>query len=556
MENQRPWTRHYDYNVPLSIRYPRWTTLDLIQLSANKNPDLTATHFLGAEMTFWELRIRILKMANALTELGVKKGDRVGVHLPTSPQHIISFFSVTSLGAIVVNLNPMYTVEELKSLALDTGMTSLITSESTLDNVRKLCLEVDLARVIVTCVTDFASGMEVSSAKTLDLEKGWHHFSTLMDQCTNTKLPRVDLSFNDPAVIQFTGGTTGIPKGAVLNHSNIVAATFQCALWGNATIRDIPIPRRSVLGVLPFFHVYGMIVVMCSSIFNCATQILVPKFDLEEMMEFLRNFKEISFFPSVPTMINAIISHPKAEALELGKKFGVLNSGAAPIAREVIDKIKDAGIFFSEGWGMSETTALGISNPQLGLKKAGSIGVPFPDTDIRIVDVEDGIHEVKKGDPGEILIRSPLLMKGYWNRPEETALELKDGWLHTGDVAVQDEDDYFFIVDRKKDLIIAGGYNVYPREVDEVLYQHPKIADAVTVGIPDAYRGETIKSYIVLKPGESVDAEDIVKFSREKLAAYKVPRVIEFRETLPKSAVGKILRKELRREEEQKLKNQ
>ena len=554
MEKNRPWTRHYDYNVPTSIRYPRWTTFDLIQVAANKNPDQTAVHFLGTEMTYWELRTRILKMANAMGELGIQKGDRVGIHLPTSPQYIISFFAVTAIGGIVVNLNPMYTVAELKALALDTGMTVLITHSDVLPNIRKLTAEVKLEKVIVTAVNDFVKGAPPSTAKSLDLEEGWLHFSTLIDNCSNTRLPRVNVTYDDPAVLQFTGGTTGVPKGAILHHRNIINATFQCALWGNATIRDFPVHRRTVLGTLPFFHVYGLIVVMCSAIFNSGTQILVPRFDLDELADLLTGFKEINFFPTVPTIINALMHHPRAAELELGKKFGVMNSGAAPIARELIDKIKDAGIFFSEGWGMSETTALGISNPQLGLKKAGSIGVPFPDTDIRLVDIADGVEDVKKGEPGEILIKSPLLMSGYWNRPEETAKEFtEDGWLHTGDVAIQDEDDYFFIVDRKKDLIIAGGYNIYPREVDEVLYQHPKILDAVTIGIPDAYRGENIKSYVVVRPGQTVDAEEIINFSREKLAAYKIPRIIEFRETLPKSAVGKILRKELRKEELEKM---
>ena len=553
MENTRPWIRHYDYNVPTTIRYPRWSTMDLIQAAANKNPDQTAVNFLGAEMSFWELRTRILKMANALGGLGITKGDRVGLHLPTSPQYIIAFFAVTGIGGIVVNLNPMYTVEELKFLAQDTGMSALITHDDVLANVRELADLIDIKHIIVSGVADFSAGGEKTSAKSLDLEEGWHHFSELMDNCTNTRLPRVTVGFDDPAVLQFTGGTTGVPKGAILHHRNVIAATFQCALWGNATIRDFPVPRRSVLGTLPFFHVYGLIVVMCSAIFNSATQILVPRFDLEELIVLLKRHKEITFFPSVPTIINALIHHPQAEQLELGKKFGVLNSGAAPIARETIEQIKDAGIYFSEGWGMSETTGLGISNPQLGMKKVGSIGVPFPDTDVRLVDVDNGDEVVKKGEPGEIMIKSPLLMSGYWNKPDETQKELtQDGWLHTGDVAIQDEDDYFFIVDRKKDLIIAGGYNIYPREVDEVLYQHPKILDAVTIGVPDDYRGENIKSYVVVRPGETVDAEDIIDFSRTKLAAYKVPRIIEFRETLPKSAVGKILRKELRKEEAEK----
>jgi long-chain acyl-CoA synthetase len=286
--------------------------------------------------------------------------------------------------------------------------------------------------------------------------------------------------------------------------------------------------------------------------FNCATQILVPRFELDEFMGLLANFERITFFPAVPTMINAVINHPKAEELELGKKLGLFNSGGGPMPMELIDQTQDMGINYGEGWGMSETTSLGIANPLMGMKKAGSIGIPFPDTDVRVVDLEQGVENVSQGQPGELIIRSPLTMKEYWNNPEETAGQMKDGWLYTGDIVVQDEDDYFAIVDRKKDMIIAGGYNVYPREIDEVLYQHPKIADAVAVGVSDEYRGETVKAFVVPKAGETLTQEDVIGFCRQKLAAYKAPKIVEFRKDLPKSAVGKILRKVLKDEEEAK----
>ena len=291
---------------------------------------------------------------------------------------------------------------------------------------------------------------------------------------------------------------------------------------------------------------------MSWALFNTATQILVPRFELDEFMGILAGFEEISFFPSVPTMINAIINHPKAPELNLDRKLGLLNSGAAPMPVELIDQITDMGIFYGEGWGMSETTSLGISNPILGLSKVGGIGIPWPDTDVRLVDVEEGEEEVPQGEPGEIVIKSPLVMQGYWNNPEETAGQLKDGWLYTGDIAVRDEDDYFFIVDRKKDMIIAGGFNIYPREIDEALYEHPKIQDAVTIGIPDEYRGETVKAFVVPKEGEALTEEEVFEFCKDRLAAYKRPKFVEFRDSLPKSAVGKILRKELRAEEEAK----
>jgi long-chain acyl-CoA synthetase len=249
-------------------------------------------------------------------------------------------------------------------------------------------------------------------------------------------------------------------------------------------------------------------------------------------------------------MINAVIKHPKAGELQLDRKIRLLHSGAAPMPVELIEQVKDMGIFFGEGYGMTESTTLGLCNPILGLKKVGSIGIPVPDNDVRLVDLKDGTQDVPQGDPGEIIMKAPFIMKGYWNNPEETAGQLREGWLYTGDIAVRDEDDYFFIVDRKKDMIIAGGFNIYPREIDEVLFQHPKIQEAVSVGIPDKYRGETVKVYLVLKPGEKATQEEIIAFCREKLAAYKVPKIVEFRDSLPKSAVGKVLRKVLREEEE------
>ena len=552
----KPWHRHYDYNVPTSIRYPRLPAQGILQIPAGSNPDKPATNFYGTEITFWELRLMVLRMANAMARLGVKKGERVGLHLPNCPQYIIAYYASLSLGAIAVNMNPLYTAEELKLIIETTGMTTLVTFDMVLPFVREVCKEVDLPRVIVTKVTDFIDGMGVSTAKDLDLEEGWLHFSTILDESTDTRVPKVDITPSDPALIQFTGGTTGTPKGAVLTHANMVAATFQVTLWGNPTTLLTPIERRSVLAVLPFFHVYGNIVAMNWAMFSCATLILVPRFDIDELMGLLANFKEITFFPAVPTMITALVNHPKATEIDLAKKLGLLNSGGAPMPVELIEQVTDMGIFFSEGYGLSESTSLGIANPVMGLKKVGSIGIPFPDNDVRLVDIEEGKEDVKPGEPGEVIMKGPLIMKEYWNNPEETANQLRDGWLYTGDIGKIDEDGYFYIVDRKKDMIIAGGYNIYPREIDEVLYQHPKVQDAVAAGVPDEYRGETVKAYVVLKEGEKATEKEIIEFCREKLAAYKAPKIVEFRDSLPKSAVGKILRKVLRDEEIKKRKKE
>jgi long-chain acyl-CoA synthetase len=495
-------------------------------------------------------------MTNALGKLGVKKGDRVGIHLPNCPQFPIAYLATLSLGAIVVNMNPLYTASELKHIMEITMMDTLITFDMVLPNIRPLAKDVGLKRIVVTRVTDYINGFGVSTAKDLDLNKdeGWYHFSELIEGTTETRLPRIPFSPADPAMIQFTGGTTGVPKGALLTHANIIAATFQASMWGNPTISVVPLEKRNVLSVLPYFHVYGNIVAMNWSFFNCATQILIPRFDIEEILGIVAKFDKITFFPAVPTMITAIINHPKASELNLAKRLGLLNSGAAPMAVELIEKVRDMGIYFSEGYGLSESTSLGISNPILGMKKVGSIGIPFPDNDVRLVDIENGTQDVKQGEPGEILMKGPLIMQGYWNNPEETAGQIVDGWLHTGDIAQADEDGYLFIVDRKKDMIIAGGFNIYPREIDEVLYQHPKIAEAASVGVPDEYRGETVKAFVVLKPGQTATDKEIVDFCKTKLTAYKVPKQVEFRESLPKSAVGKILRKVLKQEEAQKQK--
>jgi long-chain acyl-CoA synthetase len=550
---ERPWHRHYDYNVPTTVRVPRLLIHELIEIPANAFPDKAALNFYGTEITFLDLRNLSIRFANALGALGVKKGERVGIHLPNCPQYLIAYYAVLSLGATVVNLNPMYTAAELKLMASVTNMTTLITFDMALPAIRTLYKEVKLSRVIVTQVADFIAGMGVSTAASLELEKGWHHFSTIMESCASTKRPRIHIDPAEPALIQFTGGTTGIPKGAVLTHANVVAATIQCTVWGSTT-HLTSFERRNVIAMLPYFHVYGNIVVMNWAVFNCATQIQMPRFEIDEMINLLANFAEITFFPTVPTLINALINHPKAIELNLAKKIKLLNSGAAPIPVELIDQIRDMNIFFSEGYGLTESTSLGISNPILGLKKVGSIGIPFPDNDVRLVDIEGGTEEVAQGEPGEIIMKGPLIMQGYWNNPEETAGQLKDGWLYTGDIAVRDEDGYIFIVDRKKDMIIAGGYNIYPREIDEVLFQHSKVQEAVCVGVADEYRGETVKAFVVLKPGQDATEEEIISFCRQKLAAYKVPKIIEFRDALPKSAIGKILRKILRQEEMAKKK--
>lgn len=546
------WHSSYDYNVPISLRYPRFPIQNFVHLAAAQFPRKAAMDFYGSELTFSQVRSQVLRLSNGLIGLGVKKGDRVGMALVNCPQYVIAYYAALSAGAIVVNFDPLYSHDQLKLMMANTGISVLFTVDMVLPTMLALSKELGF-KLIATKVTDYVQGVGVSNPRSLKLEQGCYHFSQLVEECKDTRVPKIDFTPDEPAQIQFTGGTTGVPKGAILTHGNIVAATFICLQWGNSTMQYTPFEKRTGIGIIPFHHIYGCICSINWSMLTAATHIILPRFDVDEFLDTLARFEQISFFPAVPALITAILNHSKAIEMNIPEKFRYFNSGGAPMPVELIRKVKDLGIPFSEGWGMSETSASGISSP--GLKhKLGSIGIPMLDTDVRLVDLDNGIDEVNLGEPGEILIKGPTVMKGYWNNPEETALQLTDGWLHTGDVGQMDEDGYIYLVDRKKDVIITGGLNVYPREVDEVLFQHPKIADASTTGVPDADRGEAVKVYIVLKSGQTMTEQEVTAFCKDKLEAYKVPIFVEFRREIPKSTIGKVLRRVLRNEEVAKTK--
>lgn len=550
----RPWYKHYDSHINPHIETPRITVFDVLDSAADRLPDKPALHYMGAELSFKELRDLSLRMAAVFTDLGVKQGDRIGLHLPNTPQYVISYYATMALGAIVVNFNPMYTPDELKPLIRQTGLSCLVTFDMVMPTVREVCLDVRIPRVIVTSMLDFVDGAPKSTSESLRLDDGLLHFSEILDNCAKPEHTPVRINPDYPAMIQFTGGTTGLPKGAVLTHANIISTIVGCSQWGEPVTQRTPPGKRVAICVMPLFHVLANVNCMGWAMYNCAKLVLIPRFELNQFMDLLGEFEKITFLPTVPTMINAVINHPKAEEINLAEKLDLLNSGGGPMAVELIEKITEMGIYYVEGWGMSETTAIGIGNPVMGRKKAGSIGIPLPGLDVKLVDIETGQTEAAQGEPGELVVKGSFVMKEYWNNPEETEKALRDGWLYTGDIAVMDEDGYFSIVDRKKDMIIAGGYNIYPREIDEVLHRHPKVADAVSVGIPHDYRGETVKAYVVLKPGQTASEEEIIQFCMDKLSAYKVPKLLEFREQLPTSGVGKVLRRYLRQEEEEKRK--
>ncbi len=546
---EKPWFRHYDYYVPASIRYPKVSAHFLLDLAAAKFKDAHATDFYGANLTYRELKAQVNKLAYALTQLGIAKGDRVGLMLPNCPQIIIAYYAVLRIGAIVVNVNPLYTERELEHQVNDSGTQTMFCLNMHVDKVRKVKETASIKRIVVSRITDYMIPEVRDAAGPYELLSGEYGFLDLLGSAGDNLPPVVNVGIHEPAVLQYTGGTTGLSKGATLSHMNIVANTVQTALWAKEVM---PRDQQIYLIVIPIFHSYGMTCGMNTGIFNGAKMILIPRFDIDDLLNSFGTH-DVTYFPGVPTLFTAILNNPRVAEVGL-HRVALFNSGSAPLPIETINGIASLGISMTEGYGLSEASPVTHSTPILGVRKPGSIGIPFPDTDCKIVDPEDWQKELPAGREGELIIKGPQIMLGYWNKPEETANQLRDHWLLTGDIARMDEDGYFYIVDRKKDLIIAGGYNIYPREVDEVLYAHPKVLEAATIGVPHEYRGETVKSFVVLRPGETASADEITRFCKENLAAYKVPKIIEFRSELPKTAVGKILRKELRAEELNKTK--
>lgn len=511
----------------------------LVYESAQKYPDKTALIFYGHKMTYAQLAACINRTASAFHQLGIKKGDRVSVMLPNCPDFVIAYYAILSLGGIVVNTNPMYVEREIQHQVNDSGSVMMVSLADFYPRIKNVREHTPLKKVILT---GFAGKPESMPDDTLWLPDFY--------MANQEPAPVVEIDpVEDLAVLQYTGGTTGVSKGAMLTHANLYSNTVQTDYFFVGEEK-----KELILSVLPFFHVYGMSCCMNLSMAGGKTMILVPRFVPEEICRIISELKP-TFFPGVPTMFVALRNHP---AFKDPHNVMVYNSGAAPLPVELWHSYNElfegTDTIMGEGYGLSEASPVTHSNPIFtDIRKPGSIGVPYPATDAAIVDIETGGRVMPVGEVGELIVRGPQVMKGYWNMPEQTAKTLRNGWLYTGDMAKMDEDGYFYIVDRKKDLILAGGFNIYPREVEEVLFEHPKVMEAVVAGVPDQYRGETVKAYIVLKEGEAADEKEIIDFCRERMAAYKVPRKVEFRRELPKSAVGKLLRRVLVEEEKNKL---
>ncbi len=534
--SERPWLAHYPPGVPATLEYPEVTLDQFIEQSVAKHADLTALRFATISMTYRELWGRVLRCAAALAELGIGKGDRVALLLPNCPQYVIAYFGTLRAGGIVVQVSPLSTPRELVHHLSTSGAETIVVADVLYPVVQAVLPQVNLRNVLVTRLRgEVTPGPEARA------------FEEVLMSTTGAP-PDVQVTPDDVAVLQYTGGTTGIAKGAMLTHRNLVVNVLQSA----APNPDFPSGADlRVLTVLPLFHVYGMTVCMNLGLARGGELILLPRFEPAEVLETIKATQPTSF-PGVPTMYVAINSVPNAEEYGVGS-IRFCNSGGAPMPLEVMEAFEQRfGATIIEGYGLSETSPVTHVNPATGLRKPGTIGIPVPDTDAEIVDIDTGTRVLPPGEPGELRIRGPQVMAGYWGMPEETADTMRDGWFYTGDIATMDEDGYFTIVDRKKDMILASGLNVYPREVEEVLYEHPAVLEAGVIGVPDPYRGESVKAYVVLKPGASATAEELEAYCREHLSAYKVPHAFEFRDTLPKSGVGKVLRRVLVEEERQR----
>lgn len=564
-ELTRPWLRHYPSEIPPTLNYPDQSIAQFLLEAVNRFPDQTAVHFLGKTMTYRELHTDAVRLASGLISLGVAKGDRVAIMLPNCPQAVVSYYGVLLAGGVVVQTNPLYVERELEHQLADSGAVAIITVDllyARLSRVRGEQPEKGplpgLRNAIITSIKDglpfpknllypikqrkdgFKANIPYGSSGVIAYKK------LLASKTGHITLPELAKGA-ELAALQYTGGTTGTPKGVMLTHRNLVANTLQTSAW----CYKAEDAKERFLAALPLFHVFGLTVLMNMSVHRAGTLVLLPRFETETVLQTIGK-QHPTIFPGAPTMYVALINHKAAPATNLSS-INVCISGSAALPLEVQEQFESmTGGRLIEGYGLTEASPVTHANPLWGKRKIGTIGVPFPDTDAAVIDPATG-KRLPPGELGELVIRGPQVMLGYWNKPEETAKVLRDGWLRTGDLATMDNDGYFTIMDRIKDVIIAGGFNIYPREVEEVLFEHPAVREAAVIGVKDAYRGETVKAYIVLKEGWQVSRSQLDRWCRERLAPFKVPHHYAFRETLPKTMVGKVLRRKLQEEEEEEM---
>jgi long-chain acyl-CoA synthetase len=560
MEDQ-PWLNHYDEGVPHHIDYPAVPLFALLEQTAQKYPETPCTIFKGAKITYREMNDLTDRLAAGLAELGIKKGDRVGLFMPNTPQFVIAYFAILKLGAVVVATNPLYSPREIEHQVNDAGIEVMIVMSNFYNLIKQVQPKTKIQKIVVTNLKEalppvlsflFTLTKEKQGGFRVQLAENDIWMQDLINRHKAEDRPKVDVGPDDTALFQYSGGTTGISKGAVAMHRNLVANALQIRLWNTSAVDG----NEVVLMAIPLFHVYGMVAGMLFAVYSGASMVMIPNpRDLEDVLTNIQKYKA-TIFPGVPTLYNAINNHPDVLA---GKyNLGTIKaciSGSAPLMRDTKEKFEavTGGKVF-EGYGLSEAPTATHCNPLFGENRTGSIGLPLPDVDCRIISLDDEVTVLPVGEIGELVIKGPQVFKGYHNMPTETTNALRDGWLYTGDIARMDEEGYFYIVDRKKELIKPGGYQVWPREVEEVISDNPKVLEVGVAGIPDPYRGETVKAWVVVKPGETMTEDEVKAWCKDRLAKFKVPTHIEFRTELPKTTVGKVLRRELVREHKEKEK--
>ncbi len=547
-----PPGRLYPGDIDWGAAIPERPLTALLDEAVARFPDRPCAEFLGRRFSYRQIGELADRFAGGLAAAGIRPGDRVALLLPNCPWFIVAFFGILKSGAAVVNLNPLYTDRELAHQVADSGAAAIVTLDlaALYGKASKLLESGPERRLIVATLSEQlprAKGLVFPLLKRREIARvprdARHlRFADLLKSPVPAPVP---LAPSDLAVLQYTGGTTGVPKAAMLTHGALYANTQQSRMWFTGTTPG----RERMMAVLPFFHVFAMTVVMNLSIAVAAEMVILPRFELAALMRAIDRHKP-TFFPAVPTIYTAINNHPERDRYDLSS-IRMCVSGGAPLPVEVKETFERVtGCSLVEGYGLTEASPVVACNPLAGLNKTGAVGLPLPGTTVEIVSLEDGVTVLPTGEIGEICVRGPQLMAGYWNRPAETAAVLRNGRLHTGDIGRIDEDGYVFVVDRIKDVIIASGFKVYPRDVEEQIYQHPGIAECIVAGVPDAYRGQSVKAYVVRRAGSTVAEEELRDFLRDRLSPIAMPRQFEFRETLPRTMIGKLSRKDVLAEEE------
>ena len=548
--NERPWHKHYDPGVPATIDYPDVPLFHFLEDMACQVPDNPCTVFRDQVIRYGEMNDLVNRLSASLVASGLKQGSRVGLVLPNIPQFVLAYYAILKAGGVVVAMNPAYKQRELEFQATDSEIEVLIGSGSAAQLLQTVRDRLGLRELILTHLEDAFEmagwAREPAVSHPPDQESGFRWLRDLVLAQSPGSRAEVQVSADDMAILQYSGGTTGTPKGAVGLHRNLVANSLMFRRW----LAGLVDGKESTLMAIPMYHVYGMVVGMSVSILLGAKMVLIP--DPRNLENLLRNIEtyQTSFFPGVPTMYAMINQFPDVQAGKYNlRSIRACISGSAPLPKEVKERFERlTGAQLMEGYGLSEAPTATHCNPMFGEKRTGSIGLPLPDVDCQIISLEDGKTLLPTGEVGELLIRSPQVMQGYYNQPEETEKTLQGGWLRTGDIARMDADGYFYIVDRKKDMLKVSGFTVWPREIEQIIAGHPKVLDVSVAGVPDPIRGEVPKAWIVLQPGENLDRQEIIDWCKEALVYYKVPAQVEFLDALPRTLVGKVLRRELVRQ--------